>query len=63
MLADQFVGERVDRTARHAPAFFEDPEVARDTTREMQLLFDQQHGDARFAIEREQGVAEVYLGA
>src|SRR3989442_7014496 len=59
VVADQFVRERVDRAARHAPALFENPEVARDTARETQLLFDEKQRDARFAIEREQDVADL----
>jgi len=59
MFADQFVRELVDRAAGKAPPFFEDPEVARDTAGEAQLLLHEEQRDAGVAIEREQDIADL----
>src|SRR5712692_9352082 len=59
MVADEIVGELVDRTVRDASSLLEKPEVARDAPREAQLLFDQKHRQARRAVEREQDVADL----
>src|SRR5438045_9048113 len=59
MRTDECVGELVDRTGRDTPSFLEQPEVARDTAREAELLLDQEQRDAGLAIEREQDVANL----
>src|SRR5205814_9617461 len=56
---EQLVGEPVNRTGRHAPSFFEQPEIARDTPREPELLLDEEQRDPVVATEGEQNVADL----
>ena len=59
MCADDVVGQLVDRPAGRRAAFLENAEFAGDPPRERQLLLDQQHRDARVAIEPQDDVADL----
>ena len=51
VFAHDVVRQLVDRAAGHAAALLEDAELAGHAPRERQLLLDEQHRDAGFAIQ------------
>src|SRR5437879_2622720 len=59
MEADHAVGQLVDGAARHAPAFFENAELAGHAPREGEFLLDQEHSHADVPVEREDDVADL----
>jgi hypothetical protein len=59
MVVDEIGCELVDGAIRHTSSLLENPEVARHTPREAQLLFDQQQREAGRAVQRQQDVADL----